>query len=189
MNFFTWPKEKNDWILPVDQYNEEFKNWRGPIHNGQFLSHTLNDKIKTEETCYKYAGSAKFNGIPREVKPEININYYKDQCCEHIITNGMWDVFSPPYPRNKDKKWDLLLHQSIFPLESMKLHLHSLRKGSEADQYVVQNLMWSGVYMRITLSNNVFQKVLSLVTLTATGTGVFVATMNTFLSDYYDDFE
>ena len=40
-NFFAWSKEKNDWIFPEDQYDEEFNNWRVPIHNGQFRSHTL----------------------------------------------------------------------------------------------------------------------------------------------------
>ena len=65
MNCFTCSKEDNDWIVSGDQYNEEFKNWKGPIHNGQFCSQTLKEKLKTEETCSKYAGSAKFNGIPR----------------------------------------------------------------------------------------------------------------------------
>ena len=65
MNCFTWSKENNDWIVPEDQYDEEFKNWRGPIHNGQFSSQNLKEKLKTEETCSKYAGYAKFNGIPR----------------------------------------------------------------------------------------------------------------------------
>ena len=41
MDYFTWSKEDNDWIFPEDQYNEEFKNWRGPIHNGKFHSQTL----------------------------------------------------------------------------------------------------------------------------------------------------
>ena len=48
MNSFTWSKDIDDWIVPEDQYDEEFKNWRGPIHNGQFRSHTLKEKIKTE---------------------------------------------------------------------------------------------------------------------------------------------
>ena len=87
MNFFTWSKEDNDWIVSGDQYNEEFKNWKGPIHNGQFRSQTLNEKRKTEETCSKYAGSAKFHGIPREGKPAIPIKSYKDQCREHMINN------------------------------------------------------------------------------------------------------
>ena len=25
MNYFTWSKEENDWIVPEDHYNEEFK--------------------------------------------------------------------------------------------------------------------------------------------------------------------
>ena len=49
-----------------------------------------------------------------------------------------------------------------------------------------KNLKWSGVYLRSTLSNNILQKVLTLVPLTATILEVFVSTMNKFLSDSYD---
>ena len=66
MNCFTWSKEKNYWIVPGDQYNEEFKNWRGPIHNGQFRSKTLKEKGNIEEICSNYAGYSKFNGMNRE---------------------------------------------------------------------------------------------------------------------------
>ena len=103
-----------------------------------------------------------------------------------MIRNGMWDVFSLPYPRNKEKMWDLLLHQSRFPLKYVKNYVQSLLKGSEADQYAVQNLTWSGIYLRSTLSNNLLQKVLTLVPLTANGPEVFLATMTTFLSDSYN---
>ena len=71
----------------------------------------------------------------------------------------------------------------------MKHHVQSLLKGSEADQCVVQNLTWLGVYLRSTLSNTILQKVLKLVPLTATGPEVFVATMTTFLSNFYDALE
>ena len=64
-----------------------------------------------------------------------------------------------------------------------------LLKGSEADQYVVKNLMWSGVYLKSILSNTLLQKALTLVPLTATGPEVFVATMTIFLSDYHDALE
>ena len=101
----------------------------------------------------------------------------------------MWDVFSLPYPRNKEKRWDLLLNKSIFTLEYVKDHVQILLKVSEADQYVVQNLTWSGVYLQSTLSNNLLQKVLTMVPLTATGPEVFVATMTKFLSDSYDTLE
>ena len=97
----------------------------------------------------------------------------------------MWDVFSLSDPRIKEKRWDLLLHQSIFPLDYVKIHVQSLLKGSEAEQYVVQNLTGSGVYLRSTLSNTLLQKVMTLVPLTATRPEVFVATMTTFLSGSY----
>ena len=69
------------------------------------------------------------------------------------------------------------------------IHVQSLLKGSEEDQYVVQNLMWSGVYLRSTLSNTLLQKVLTLVPLTATEPEMYVAIMTKFLSDSYDALE
>ena len=66
MHCFNWFKEDNDCIVTGDHYNEEFKNWRGFIHNGQFRSQTLKENGKLEEISSKYAGSAKFNGITRE---------------------------------------------------------------------------------------------------------------------------
>ena len=67
----------------------------------------------------------------------------------------------------------------------MKGHVQSLLKGSEADQYIVQNLTWSGVYLRSTFSNDLLQRVLTLVLLKATGPGVYIATMTNIISNYY----
>ena len=52
-----------------------------------------------------------------------------------MIRNGMWDVLSLPDPRNKENKWDLLIHNYRFPLEYVKLHVKSFQKGSESDKY------------------------------------------------------
>ena len=71
----------------------------------------------------------------------------------------------------------------------MKLHVQILQKVSEAEQYIVQNLTWSGVYLRITLSNTLLQNVLTLVPLIETGPEVFVTTMTTFLYDSDDSLE
>ena len=116
----------------------------------------------------------------------IHIKSYKDQCRENIIRNGIWDIFSLPDSLNKEKSWYLLLHQSRFTLEYVKRHVQSLLKGSEADQYVVQNLTWSGVYLRSIFSNTILHKVLKLVPLTSTVPEFFFATMTTFLSGSYD---
>ena len=74
-------------------------------------------------------------------------------------------------------------------MDYVKIHVQNLLKGSEADQYVVRNLTWSGVYLRSTLSNTLLQKVLTLVPLTATVPKVYIAIMTKFFSDSYDAFE
>ena len=51
---------------------------------------------------------------------------------------------------------------------------------------MVQNLIWSGVYLRITLSSDLLQEILKLATLKVTIPEVYVATMTTVLFDYYD---
>ena len=85
MNFFTWSKEENGCTFLGNQYNEEFNNWQGPNNNGQFRPQNFKEKRKTEYTCSKYAGSAKFNCNPREGK---------------MIRNEMWGVFSLLDPQN-----------------------------------------------------------------------------------------
>ena len=110
MNCFLWFKNDTYWIISGDLYNKELKNWLGPIHNGPFHPQTLNEKRKTEEICTNYSGSSKFNGIPRELNPEIRINSYKDQFREHIIRNMMGGVLYLTEPWNQDKKQDILLH-------------------------------------------------------------------------------
>ena len=52
------------------------------------------------------------------------------------------------------------------------------------DQYVVQNLAFSGVDLRSTLSNTLLQKVMTLVPMTETGPEVYVATITTIISDF-----
>ena len=75
-----------------------------------------------------------------------------------MIRNGMWGVFSLPDPLNKEKKWDIFLHQYIFPLEYVKHHVKILQEGLKAGKYMVHNLNWYGVYLRITLSSALLQK-------------------------------
>ena len=69
MNTFTWSTEENDWIVLGYQYNGDFNNWKGPINNGQLRQQNLKDMRYIEDTCYKYSGYVKFDGIPREEKP------------------------------------------------------------------------------------------------------------------------
>ena len=106
-----------------------------------------------------------------------------------MISNGMWYILSLPYPHNQENKQDILLHHSWFPLDYVYLNLKSLQKVSEIGQYAVQNLTWLIVYPRITLSNALPHKVLTMVPLKETGPGGYFATMNTFMYDSYDALE
>ena len=139
MNCFLCSKKETDWIVPEVLYNKEFKNWRGPIHNGKFRLQTFNENSNTEYTCTNYTGSLKFNGITREVMTSILIKSYKDKCREHMISNTMWDIFYLPDPFKQEKKWDTLLHHYRFPLDYLKLHVKILQRVSKEDKYVVQN--------------------------------------------------
>ena len=65
INCLTWSRNDNEWIVPGDQYNNKFKNWQGPIHNGHFQAQNLKKMIITEKICYNVSGSVKFNGTPR----------------------------------------------------------------------------------------------------------------------------
>ena len=133
------------------------------ILNGKLHSQDLRNKRKAEETCNNNKGTNKFNKIPREINLEIPSKSYKHQCHEHMIRNGMWDVFSLPKHCKKENNWYLLLNHSLFPLYYLGRHINIFKKSSEADQYVVQNLIWSGVYLRNNLSNSILHKVLIMI--------------------------
>ena len=79
MNSFIWSTYENDWIFLGDQYHGDFNNCKGPINNGQLRQQNIKEMKKTEETCSKYAGSVKFDGVPRKENPEIPINSYRNQ--------------------------------------------------------------------------------------------------------------
>ena len=74
-------------------------------------------------------------------------------------------------------------------MDYVKHHAKSLQKGSKEYEYVGQKLAWSGVYLWGTFSNDILQKVQTLVPLIATIDEVFFANMTTFLFYSYVDLE
>ena len=59
------------------------------------------------------------------------------------------------------------------------------QRSYNADKYIVQNLMWSRVYLGSAVSNYHLQKILAMVPLTTTIPKVYVATLTNFLYDFY----
>ena len=98
--------------------------------------------------------------------------------------NGMWDIFFLSDPHKQERKWDIFIQEYLFPLYYVKIYVKILQKYSKVDRYVVHKLTWSGVDLRRTFSNDLPQKVLKLVPMTATGTDVYVTTMDKFISYY-----
>ena len=102
-----------------------------------------------------------------------------------MISNGIWDILFLTDILNQEKKLKLLLHHSWFLLDWIKLHIKILQKYSNSDQCVVQNLIWSGVYLKISFKNDIIQKLPTLVVLTETRTKVYVPIMAVIISNYY----
>ena len=83
-------------------------------------------------------------------------------------------------PYKKVRKWGVIFDQCRFPLYCVKLKVKSLNKGYTVDKYVVINMTWSGLYMSITFSNNIIQKVLTIVSMIVTVTKFYTDTMKPF---------
>ena len=77
---------------------------------------------------------------------EIPIKYYKGKFREHMIKNGTWGVFCLSGTSQLRETWDIFLNKYIFNMDDVKLYINDLRRGSKADNYMVQNLTWKGVY-------------------------------------------
>ena len=66
--------------------------------------------------------------------------------------------------------WDLFKDYGRLPFEHVKNHIEVLRKDeTRADSYVIQNLNWSGQFLRNTLHHELLAKVLRYVPITASG--------------------
>ena len=101
----------------------------------------------------------------------------------------MWYIFFLPEPWNQENNCYLIIHQSIFPLDYVKLHIKSLKEGYEVDPYMVHNMTWSGLYMRIIFSSYLLQKVLTMALLIETGPEVYIDTTKTVISNSNDSLE
>ena len=66
-----------------------------------------------------------------------------------MIKQGMWDVFNIPATAGS-KSWDLFKDHDRLPFEHVKNHIE-VKDETRADSYVIQNLNWSGEFLRVTV--------------------------------------
>ena len=186
---YTWSISESKWMIPISQLNTSYTRMKGPVHPGQYRPKGVKEERKTKEACTTFSG-IRFSGVPKEGKGSIPIRTYKDQCRSHMIRHGMWDVFNFSDPKNPSMHCDLFKKHSRFSLAYVKAEVAKMQtdKG-RVDSYIIQNLRYSGDYLRASLNAEQLTKVLQEVPITATGPEVFVATMLVCLSDSYDAME
>jgi len=77
-----------------------------------------------------------------------------------MVKNGMWDIFYLADHCNKQQKWDLFYNHSRFPLNYMKKYVAEFKVDpNNCDTFGLQNLDWSGEYLRNSLSAELLSKI------------------------------
>lgn len=105
----------------------------------------------------------------------------------HMIHHGMWDVFELLDPKNPNVTWDLFNRLGRFPLKSVISHVQALR--ATADKYTLDNLDWSGEYLRNTLNPDLLTKALTHVNIAASGPEILSATLLVIHSSNFEVME
>ena len=182
------PAEKN-WQVDKELFDKNKDEWnkiKGPINIGQYRPTGIKDELKTQEACTTYKGTP-FNGIGKDNPGTMAVKTFKDTVRQHMISQGMWDVFLIPDPANKSISWDLFKKHGRFTLTYVKQVIaERMSKRDWADQSALANLNWSGQYMRNVISAELLTKVLKDVEITASGPEVFIAIMRIMFTDSYD---
>ncbi len=92
------------------------KKRKGPVHLGMLRPTVAKHAKLVKDTCTTYKGP-KFNGLPRKEKaqPTMTIKQYKDTVRDHMIQNGMWDIFNIPNvnPTSQEKYINLFKNHAL----------------------------------------------------------------------------
>ena len=88
---------------------------------------------------------AKFNGISGSKEGKSANSYsmktYKDKMRDHMIKNGLWDIFHLSDPCNENLSWDVFYNHSRFPLKHvMKMIANFKTDSALCDTYGLKNL-------------------------------------------------
>ena len=188
VNCYQWfvTAGTGEWEIEPDMYHSGWTNQKGPVHVGQYRPRGVKKETKTEDICTEYNGPKQLDFF-QEGKKSMAIKTYKDFCRTHMIKSGMWDVFHWEDPLNATIKHDLFLSHSWFPLSHIKSNIDGIKAA--ADKYALNNLEWSGEYLRNSLKTDLLTQVLEEVEINATGPKVLVDTMTVLFSDSFDAME
>ena len=67
---------------------------------------------------------------------------------DHMIKNGMWNIFYLPDSCNENLSWDIFYNHAMFPLKHVSKMITELKADTTCiDTYGLQNLEWSGEFL------------------------------------------
>ena len=176
----TTDPDNPSWIVNTGKLRAHlaWTKQKGPVHIGQFRPTGIKDEAKTRERCTTYH-SIKFNGFNPNKTGTINISLhtYKEQLRKHMIDNGMFHLFLMPDPIIPNKTYDLFRNHSRFTLDQVKDY-HAIRENNnEVDNYELQNLTYSGIYIRDSVGPELLHQIFQEIGTNAIGPTTFIIVM------------
>ena len=102
VNVWSYDPAKSKYVANKASLVKGYSHQKGPVLNGQFRPSSLKEIKKVEETCKLFKGT-KFDGLTGKDggAPQLALTTYKQMISDHLIKNGMWDVFQYVHPKTK----------------------------------------------------------------------------------------
>jgi hypothetical protein len=110
------------------------------------------------------------------------LSNYKQSTHHHMIINGLFDIFGM-VNTDTGQEVDLFSSHSLFLEDDIKTHVDTLR--ATGCLLVIENLMYSGTYLRNSIDATLYQKVIEDSSINATGPEVFGLLMKILHSDSF----
>ena len=150
----------------IDEVNTEWSHNKGSLQVTQYHPNSVNGKTNARAHFTNFSGTATISN-PEDKGSNIPLNKYKETFRRHMILHSMWDVFRILDPFDTTKNWDLFHHMDRFTLLTVVSHVEELRKTG--DKHTIDNLDWSGEYIRASMELPILNKVLTHVNVAASG--------------------
>jgi hypothetical protein len=140
---------------------------------------------KIKENCTTFTSMTPYNGItPKDDTPTMTLSNYKQSTCRHMIINGLFDLFVIINTTAGGQNFDLFSSHSLFLEDDIKAHAATLR--ATGCLLIIENLMYSGTYLRNSIDATLYQKFIEDSGVNTTGPEVFGLLMKILYSDYFE---
>jgi hypothetical protein len=179
---FTYDESEKSWIY-TGTYDKNKPRRQGPEHIGMYRMSGFKYATKIKDNCTTFTGTSPYNGItPKDGSPTMTLSNYKQSTRRHMIINGLFDIFV--IVNTEGQEFDLFSSHSLFLEDDIKTHVQNLR--ASGCLFVIENLMYSGTYLRNSIDATLYQKVIDDSGVNATGPEVFGSLMKILHSDSFE---